>query len=30
LNFKIEGEGTIAGVDNADIKDNDPYMGNSR
>jgi beta-galactosidase len=30
LHFKIEGEGTIAGVDNADIKDTDPYVGNTR
>jgi len=30
LNFKIEGEGVIAGVDNADIKDVDRYTGNSR
>ena len=30
LQFKIEGAGTIAGVDNADIKDTDPYVGNSR
>jgi beta-galactosidase len=29
LNFKIEGGGTIAGTDNADIKDVDPYVGNS-
>jgi beta-galactosidase len=30
LHFKIDGPGTIAGVDNADIKDTDPYMGNTR
>jgi len=30
LDFKIEGEGTIAGIDNADIKDVDSYTGNSR
>lgn len=30
LQFKIEGAGTIAGVDNADIKDTDPYMGSTR
>jgi len=30
LTFKIEGEGTIAGVDNADIKDTDPYIANNR
>lgn len=30
LNFEIEGEGIIAGVGNADIKDCDPYVGNSR
>jgi beta-galactosidase len=30
LNFKIEGPGTIAGVDNADIKDTDPYVSNNR
>ncbi len=30
LKFKIEGQGTIAGVDNADIKDTDPYVGNTR
>jgi beta-galactosidase len=30
LHFKIEGPGTIAGIDNADIKDTDPYVGNSR
>jgi hypothetical protein len=27
LHFKIEGPGTIAGVDNADLKDTDPYVG---
>lgn len=30
LNFKIEGEGTIVGVDNADLKDLDSYIGSSR
>jgi beta-galactosidase len=30
LYFKIDGPGTIAGVDNADIKDVDVYTGNSR
>ncbi len=30
LYFKIEGPGTIVGVDNADIKDTDPYVGSSR
>lgn len=30
LQFKIEGPGVIAGVDNADVKDTDPYTGNSR
>jgi beta-galactosidase len=30
LNFKIEGAGTIAGVDNADIKDTDLYVANNR
>ena len=30
LNFKIDGPGVIAGVDNADLKDNDPYIGNTR
>jgi beta-galactosidase len=30
LHFNIEGPGTIAGVDNADIKDTDPYVANSR
>ncbi|MEO6524276.1 MAG: glycoside hydrolase family 2 TIM barrel-domain containing protein [Mucilaginibacter sp.] len=29
LNFKIEGPGTIAGVANADMKDTDPYVGNT-
>ncbi|SEV96030.1 beta-galactosidase [Chitinophaga sp. YR573] len=28
--FKIDGPGIIAGVDNADIKDTDPYTGNTR
>ncbi|AYL95534.1 glycoside hydrolase family 2 TIM barrel-domain containing protein [Mucilaginibacter celer] len=30
LQFKLEGPGVIAGVDNADVKDTDPYVGNSR
>lgn len=30
LHFKIEGPGTITGVDNADIKDTDPYAGSTR
>ena len=30
LHFKIEGPGTIAGVDNADIKDTGPYVANTR
>ncbi|HET9571059.1 MAG TPA: glycoside hydrolase family 2 TIM barrel-domain containing protein [Bacteroidales bacterium] len=30
LMFKIEGEGTIVGVGNADIRDTDPYVGNNR
>jgi beta-galactosidase len=30
LNFKIEGSGVIAGVDNANIKDSDPYVATSR
>ena len=30
LNFKIDGPAVIAGVDNADVKDTDPYVGNSR
>jgi beta-galactosidase len=30
LHFKVEGPGTIAGVDNADIKDTDPYTANTR
>ncbi|WP_243349185.1 sugar-binding domain-containing protein [Parabacteroides sp. FAFU027] len=30
LNFKVEGEGTIAGVGNADVRDTDPYVGNTR
>jgi len=30
LHFKIEGPGTIAGVANADMKDTDPYIGNTR
>ncbi|MCO5948181.1 glycoside hydrolase family 2 TIM barrel-domain containing protein [Mucilaginibacter flavidus] len=30
LHFEIEGPGTIAGVANADMKDTDPYIGNTR
>jgi beta-galactosidase len=30
LQFKIEGPGVIAGVDNADLQDFDQYIGNSR
>ncbi|MDM8159983.1 glycoside hydrolase family 2 TIM barrel-domain containing protein [Labilibaculum sp. K2S] len=30
LNFKIDGPGVIAGVDNANIKDCDQYVGDSR
>lgn len=30
LSFEIEGAGTIIGVDNANLKDTDPYVGNSR
>ncbi|WP_291112108.1 MULTISPECIES: glycoside hydrolase family 2 TIM barrel-domain containing protein [unclassified Flavobacterium] len=30
LRFKIDGPGVIAGVDNANIKDVDPYVGTSR
>jgi len=30
LNFKIEGPGVIAGVDNADLKDFEPYVGDTR
>ncbi|WP_406843927.1 glycoside hydrolase family 2 TIM barrel-domain containing protein [Flavobacterium soyae] len=30
LDFKIEGPGVIAGVDNADIKDTEQYVGNTR
>jgi len=30
LQFKIDGPGVIAGVDNANNKDTDPYVGNSR
>ncbi|MET3608742.1 glycoside hydrolase family 2 TIM barrel-domain containing protein [Mucilaginibacter rubeus] len=30
LQFKIEGPGVITGVDNANVKDTDPYIGNSR
>jgi len=29
LHFNIDGPGTIAGVANADMKDTDPYVGNS-
>jgi len=30
VNFEIDGPGTIIGVANGDIKDMDPYVGNSR
>jgi beta-galactosidase len=30
LHFSVSGPGVIAGVDNADIKDPDPYSGNAR
>jgi len=30
LNFRIEGPGMIAGVANADMKDSDPYVANTR
>lgn len=30
LQFKIEGPGTIAGVDNGDLKDTDPYVSGMR
>ena len=30
LTFNVEGEGAIAGVGNADIRDTDPYVGNTR
>ncbi|RYE38652.1 MAG: hypothetical protein EOP48_26755 [Sphingobacteriales bacterium] len=30
LHFDIEGEGTLIGIDNADIKDTDPYVGQNR
>ena len=30
LQFKIDGPGVIAGVDNANVKDLDPYVGTSR
>ena len=30
LHFKIEGPGVIAGVDNADMKDTDPYVADNR
>lgn len=30
LHFKIEGPGVIAGVDNADLKDHEPYVGDTR
>jgi beta-galactosidase len=30
LNFKIEGPGIIAGVDNADLKDHESYVDNTR
>ena len=30
LHFKSEGPGVIAGIDNADLKDYDQYVGNTR
>jgi beta-galactosidase len=30
LHFNMEGPGVIAGIDNADLKDYDQYVGNSR
>jgi beta-galactosidase len=30
LHFKMEGPGVIAGIDNADLKDYDQYVGNTR
>ena len=30
LQFKIDGPGKIVGVDNANLKDTDPYVGSSR
>ena len=30
MNFKIDGPGVIAGVDNADIKDFEQYVNNTR
>lgn len=30
LNFKVEGPGIIAGVDNAQLQNTDSYVGNSR
>lgn len=30
LNFNIDGAGTIVGIDNANIKETDPYVGNTR
>jgi len=30
LHFKIDGPGIIAGVDNADLKDCEQYVGNTR
>ena len=30
LQFKVDGPGVIAGVDNANLKDVDPYVGNTR
>jgi len=30
LHFKIDGPGVVAGIANADIKDTDPYVGDSR
>ncbi len=30
LHFKVDGPAIIAGIDNADLKDTDPYTGNTR
>ncbi len=30
ITFQVTGPGEIVGVDNANLKDNDPYVGNSR
>lgn len=30
LNFTLDGSGTIVGIDNANIKETDPYVGNTR